>query len=159
PRARARAGDGQIVGGTGSTDALGFDTAFLWTAQTGMEPLPGLGRTAALGISADGQVVVGQVNGHAGRWTEQTGWVDLGTSGIARGLYFASATNADGSVIVGLGNFDALEGTGEAFIWDSVGGIRSLATYLQSQIGLDLGGLSPFWARAMSSDGSVIAGY
>ena len=62
-------------------------------------------------------------------------------------------------VIVGLGNFDALEGTGEAFIWDSAGGIRSLATYLQSEIGLDLGGLNPFWALAMSTDGSVIAGY
>ena len=158
-RAQAISGDGTIVVGTGSTDASGFDTAFRWTEQTGLEPLPGLGRTAALGISTDGQVVVGQVNGHAGRWTEQTGWVDLGTFGIARGLYFASATNADGSVIVGLGNFDALEGTGEAFIWDSVNGIRSFANYLQSEIGLDLGGLSPFWALAMSTDGSVIAGY
>ena len=158
-RAEAISSDGTVVVGTGSTDASGFDTAFRWTEETGMQPLTGLGRTAALGISANGQVVVGQVNGRAGRWTEQTGWVDLGTFGIARGVYLASATNQDGSVIVGLANFDALLGTGEAFIWDSVHGIRSLTSFLQSEIGLDLGGLDPFWALAMSSDGSLIAGY
>jgi probable HAF family extracellular repeat protein len=158
-RAQAISADGRVVVGTGSTDSFGFDTAFRWTEETGMEPLPGTGRTAALGISSDGQVVVGQVNGHAGRWTDQTGWVDLGTFGSGVGLYYASGVNADGSVIVGLGNFNPTQGTGEAYIWDDVNGMRSLASYLQFELGLSLNGLYPFWAWAMSPDARVIAGY
>jgi probable HAF family extracellular repeat protein len=158
-RASAISGDGAVVVGTGSSDASGFDEAFRWTAEGGMEALAGTGRTAALGISLDGRVVVGQVNGHAGRWTRETGWVDLGTFGSGRGLYYATAADADGSVIVGLGNFDALRETGEAFIWDEGNGIRSLASYLTGEVGLGLGGLYPFWARAISADGRVIVGY
>ncbi len=157
-RASAVSADGNVIVGTGSSDNGGFNVGFRWTQQTGMIALPGVGRTAALDISGDGDVIVGQQNGHAARWTQATGWVDLGTFGIGRGLYWASGTNRDGSIIVGIANYSGLEGTGEAFIWDAQNGIRSLSGYLAGR-GVSTGDLPPYWAMDISADGNVIVGY
>jgi probable HAF family extracellular repeat protein len=77
--------------------------AFRWTAATGMVSigtLPGQSVTEALGVNADGSVVVGYDgfggcgNNVAFRWTQATGQVSLGFP--PGGNYsIAYATNAD----------------------------------------------------------------
>lgn len=91
--------------------------AFRWTATSGMVNLGRLGNDSnsqAWGISEDGRVVVGwsgsSVFGttRGFRWTAQTGmqtvedWLRAGGVAVAADLTrYATATNADGSVVVG----------------------------------------------------------
>jgi len=77
----------------------------------------------AFDVSADGSVVVGQSgniyrNGHAFRWTRETGLQDLGTLGglVSR----ATGVSADGSVIVGWA--DDAYGQRRAFCWTAATG-------------------------------------
>ena len=90
--------------------------AFEWTPSGGLQPLP---FAYALGISADGSVIVGgtstngifdynQVqqgatpgNGHAVRYTAALGAVDLGALNGPTGQSVAVGTSADGAVVVG----------------------------------------------------------
>src|SRR5687768_10890926 len=66
-----------------------------------IEPLEGTTTFVnILGMSADGQVLVGVAGNSAVRWTQETGSVALQMPpGITRAL--ARQTNADGSVVVG----------------------------------------------------------
>lgn len=75
----------------------------------------------ALGISDDGQVVVGRSQGQGDelqpfRWSEADGLVLLGTNSLAGGN--ARAASADGSVIAGA-FFDASTGTYNAAQWEN----------------------------------------
>jgi probable HAF family extracellular repeat protein len=128
--------DGLVIVGFGYS-ASGQE-AFHWTAANGMVAL---GRGQAYDVSADGTVVVGTSNGHAFRWTEDAGMVELGDLPGGKPYSGACAVTADGAVVVG-GAYSAL-GL-ECFRWTSETGMVSLGP-LQYSV-----------AVAVSIDGSVI---
>lgn len=145
--------DGQTVVGT-STSATG-STAFVWTRSGGMEELPGLFpellTSSARGVSAAGNVVVGQLatstEWRGYRWEPSTGVVPLGSS---KNSFFSSAesVSADGNSIAGR---LYRGGESEAFLWTISGGIVGLG---------DLpGGISESGAFGISADGSTVVGY
>jgi probable HAF family extracellular repeat protein len=149
--------NGGVVVGTTKSSNSAFE-AFRWTSTGGMSSLGSLtgappgSYTDALGISADGAVVVG--GGHSSfgqeafRWTSADGMVGLGDLAGGGFLSVAYGISSDGSVIVGRG----LSASGEeAMRWtQSMGmvGIGDLA-----------GGNFRSEARATSSDGAVIVGW
>jgi probable HAF family extracellular repeat protein len=106
--------------------------------------------SVALGVSADGTVVVGWSYNAAGqrrafRWTASGGMRDLGTLG---GDYSAAyGVSADGTVVVGWAENAAWQG--RAFRWTASGGMQDLST---------LYGLVS-WAYGVSADGSVVVGW
>ncbi len=142
-QAHATNRDGSVIVGISQTFAVGAPIrAFRWTAQSGMEGL-GLPTASALvdalGVSADGSVVVGswsdeQTSPVAFRWTRATGRVSIGAG-------YAIAPSADGSVIVGF-----ITGQG-SFRWTIA-------------LGETLMTPSPPYrtARATNGDGSIIVG-
>lgn len=103
------------------------------------------GSSSAQGVSADGNVVVGESvpsggsQAHAFRWTATGGMTDLGTFGGASSS--ALAASADGSVVVGWAENG--QGQDRAFRWTAAGGLQ------------DLG---PGTAHGVSADGSVVVG-
>jgi len=105
----------------------------------------------AVGVSADGSVVVGRsdssAGGHAFRWVEGAGMEDLGTleggsESVARGV------SADGSVVVGESS-SGRTGNGRAFRWVEGAGMEDLGI-------LAGGGWSS--AYGVNADGSVVVG-
>jgi uncharacterized membrane protein len=82
----------------------------------------------------------------------------VGLGDLAGGSFysFANGASSDGSVVVGNGTSDS---GGEAFIWDSVNGMRNLQSVLTSNYGLDLTGWTLTSARGISADGMTIVGY
>jgi probable HAF family extracellular repeat protein len=118
---------------------------------TWLGTLPGGGGSAALGVSADGAVVVGEAENaarrdRAFRWTASGGMQDLGTlpggwESVAYGV------SADGAVVVGVAENAA--GQWRAFRWTASGGMQDLGT---------LGG-GRSWAYGVSADGSVVVGW
>ena len=116
----------------------------------------GGGSNAAIGLSADGNVVVGGgSNGAAGgqeqafRWTLVTGFTSLGVlNGGNRS--FANGISADSSVIVGDATDGAAANKPRAFRWNQTGGMVSLGT---------LPGLPFSRAQAASADGTAVVGY
>ena len=111
------------------------------------------GESMALGVSADGSVVVGEsiTDQEAFRWTSSGGMVGLGRLPGASLGSLAYDVSADGSVIVGhqtlaLGSSFSAEG----FRWTSSGGMVGLG---------DLpGGRFVSSAYGVSADGSVVVG-
>src|SRR5690606_32226330 len=104
--------------------------------------LTGTGTTRGAGF------LVSTTNDRAVRWTAGGSAMDLGTlSGSSRAL----SISADGSIIVGTsGN--------QAFIWDELNGMRSLATVLTGA-GVSLSGWSLQSATGVSANGKTIVGY
>jgi probable HAF family extracellular repeat protein len=159
--------DGSVVVGESSSVNSPAE-AFLWTKGTGMVGLgylPGGGPSAnrnagstALGISADGSVVVGysnipNVNGGYGgyeafRWTQATGMVGLGD--LPGGIFQSSAVkvSADGSVVVGNG----VGFYGTAFRWTQATGMVGLGYLLGG------GYYAASSASGVSANGSVVVG-
>jgi probable HAF family extracellular repeat protein len=129
----AVSGDGSVVAGnsTGGTTHL-----FRWTAAAGMTDLgvlAGSYESFAKAISLDGKVIVGTSTSsfstgvktlRAIRWTEATGiqtiedW--LATAGVAvpasMHLTTATATNRDGSVVVGNTNEDKYDNSSQGWL-------------------------------------------
>jgi len=149
--------DGSVVVGT-NTKTPGFrHSPFRWTQETGMVDLGSYPDgwfgwyDLANGVSADGSVIVGRVDGltnEAFRWTQETGVVGLGD--LAGGSFDSSASDvsADGSVIVGYGN--SVNGR-EAFRWTQETGMVGLGTVPSSgSVGYSLN---------ISADSTVIVGY
>jgi uncharacterized membrane protein len=152
--ATAVSSDGSVVVGVGYRPAAFYTEAFRWTHATGSAGLinpPGAFDSRAMGMSANGSVVVGEVNvspgpGHpppqpseAFRWTGSTGLQRLGFQ--PGGTYsVASDVSGDGSVVVGYG--DSSMGA-TAFRWTASEGFQQIARG---------------WAVAASFDGSIVAG-
>lgn len=140
-----------------------------WTEAGGWQALPELTSGRIIGsiahaTSADGSMVVGRtenapVFGDAAWWSEPTGTESLGlTGGNAQLASQAVSVSADGRVIVG--SVGAVEGRApqsSAFIWDSIHGVRFVATLLTS-LGIDLTGWTLTEATDISDDGLTIVG-
>jgi probable HAF family extracellular repeat protein len=120
--------------------------------MVGLGHLPGGGfGSAALDVSADGSVIVGNSGGPFGteafRWTAEDGMVGLGDlpGGVFRS--YGRAVSPDGAVIVGEGRSDS--GT-EAFRWTAEEGMIGLGDIP--------GGIFQSIAHDVSADGSVVVG-
>jgi len=123
----------------------GWAQRLVWLGQ-----LPGGLESEALGVSADGTVVVGTAinsNGfrRAFRWTESDGMQDLGTLGGV--LSIGNAVSADGQTIVGYSSNQ--RGQLVAFRWRN-GQMTALDTLSSVVLGE---------AYGVSADGAVISGH
>jgi probable HAF family extracellular repeat protein len=169
-RANGTSADGSVVVGfsaapqdpNGST----YYHAFRWTYTDGMRDLGTIkdtvGFSTANAISGDGSVVVGESAipkiqnsffSHAFRWTNSGGMADLGTIGNVAGYSAATATNFDGSVVVGRSTTPTDPSGGgavHAFRWTNSTGMVDISTP----------GGSPGNSRAtgVSGDGAVVIG-
>ncbi len=142
--------DGSVIVGW-CASPTGYQ-AFRWTQPTGTQglgQLPNEQISRAMGVSADGSIIVGNVsqgsltNPHPFRWTAETGKVILPQLN-PNTVGSANAITPDGAVIVG-------QSAGRAVRW--VGGqVLSLGELA--------GGLptSTYWALAVTPDGSQIYG-
>ena len=132
--------DGTVVvglGGLGSDSiGIGYFEAFRWTQVGGMAGLgflPGGGLSEALGVNADGTVVVGGSTAASGtgtnleafRWTQAGGMAGLGFL-PGGGLSQAQGVNADGTVVVGESTASGTGTNAEAFRWTQAGGMVGL---------------------------------
>jgi probable HAF family extracellular repeat protein len=111
----------------------------------------------ALGVSADGSVVVGSGTNASGlqafRWTQSTGMVSLGN--LPDGSFKqseASRISADGTVIVGWG-----DPVGNGWNWNTNKGFRWTQAGGMVDIG-SLNGSTHYWPEDVSADGSVVVG-
>ncbi|MCC7313301.1 MAG: VCBS repeat-containing protein [Planctomycetes bacterium] len=153
-------GDGSVAVGS-SRFAPGSSQleAFRWIESAGMTGLgfhpdanPAQYRSNAYGVSANGNVVVGEAVGfgsssaNAFRWTETSGMVPLRDPGLQSKAY---AVTPDGAVIVGNADFGG-SSLGEAFRWTATDGMIAL--------GRLPGGSDPSIARDVSADGSTVVG-
>jgi autotransporter-associated beta strand protein/probable HAF family extracellular repeat protein len=156
--ATAISGNGSVIVGEFFQSNQHQQEAFRWNAMTGavgLGFLPGDFESQALGVNADGTVVVGiSANGDnpnltritAFRWTQPTGMVSLGVLSGADTYTAANAVSGDGAVVVG-----ASAGVkSQAFRWTQATGMVGLGS-------LYAGGNSQ--AYGISADGSVIVGY
>ncbi len=141
-------GDGSVVIGFIPLGGLGLR----WTPAGGVEFLnPGVvsGPTDA---SSDGSVIVGEAqfsgqSGHAFRWTQPEGMVDLGILGGHSST--AHGVSADGSVVVGVSESAPILNA-EAFRWTEADGIVGLGGLFE--------GSTQSTAEDISADGLVIVG-
>jgi probable HAF family extracellular repeat protein len=157
-KAQSTSNGGAVIVGLGSSQG---DNAFLdgfrWTQETGPLPIGYFDTSAtppynyALGVSADGKVIVGVSGAPEGnqayRWTEQDGMVRIGDLPGGRDESYAWDVSADGRVIVGTSSTDR---SVEAFRWTAETGMQSLGELPNAL------GESHAWAA--SADGSTIVG-
>jgi len=157
--ARGMSGDGNTIIGaceSGQQSAV-FGQAFRWTPRGGMQGLgytrPGGLFSRALGVSRDGSTIVGlsvaDLVGDAFVWRESTGMQGLPRlpGATPNSTSQANGVNADGTVIVGVGD-DPVTGEPRALRW-TASGVQNLGTvpgYLRSD------------AFASDGSGSVISG-
>ena len=139
--------------------------AFRWTPSGGLQDL-GLttgSESIAVGISADGSVIVGEARDASGfwrafRWTASTGMQDIGTLGGPESAAYAA--NHDGSLIVGTSLSSGLSDSNDAFIWTAKTGIQSLRAVLQAQgVHSADGWVQVTTAAGISANGTVITGF
>lgn len=143
--------------------SINIDQAARWTPEGGTQGigfLPSGNESFAIGISADGAVVVGRGNVEASpgtfasrpfRWNAVQGMQPIPMLDSApNGFGEANDASADGSVIVGSAN-------GRAFIWDATHGTRDLKAVIEAN-GHDTTGWTLHSATAISDDGLVVAG-
>ncbi len=149
------AGDGKTVVGYASAPA-GY-IGFRWTQQAGMVAAAGGPTSGANGLSFDGSVMVGEAFGssgfyHAFRWTQNTGNVDLGDFPGGLNSSVAWDCSADGSVVVGAGNYDGTfkNSHGRGFRWTQATGMVDIGSV---QAGDD--DIEPW---ACSDDGNILVG-
>lgn len=142
-----------------SSTKIGWGTsgtqAFDWTSGTGLVGLPHIAGTdsfsAATAISDDGSVIAGLCvdasnNQEATFWPQPSDAIqELGYIPSTTQFGAVLAASANGSVLVGYSG-------SEAFRWTQAGGLVGLG-YLSAS------GSPSSDARAISADGSVIAGY
>jgi probable HAF family extracellular repeat protein len=150
-----------VVGRSFTSGGPITDMAFLWRPGIGMTGLGSLGGrwSWALGISRNGQVVVGtswlvptnNLMRHAFRWDAGSGMVDLGV--VSGGEWTeAYGCTSDGTTIVGRG--DDAQDRYVAFRW-TPNGMEDLN---QTYASLLTDGSRLEWASAISPDGCYIVG-
>lgn len=152
--------DGSVV-----TGESGFPNsrAFRWTDGVGMVPLPLLPdgiEADGRAVSADGEAIVGMcmTNGsfhHMYRWTPAEGTRNLGVPTGARDSY--ALTVSDDGLVVGGYCYYSSNQTTRACLWSEHLGVVDFGDYLAS-IGVDLTGWQLIYIRALSADGSAVAG-
>lgn len=164
--AQTASGDGSVIYGSGVN--ISGPATFRWTATSGLsmvgELTGGSVFSEPFGASPDGRFCVGRsrssasgANGfEAFRYdavTRQT----IGLGDLAGGIFssIAQDVSADGSVVVGSATTARGE---EAFIWDSVHGMRLLSDVLVIEYGIGLEGWKLMSANGISADGRVIVG-
>ena len=152
--------DGHVIVGYGRS-SYGVE-AFRWSQESGMVGLGDLPGTAdgssryaskAVGVSADGSVIVGRGYSSSGpeafRWTTDEGMIGLGD--LPGGDEFVSrarAVSGDGTVIVGRGRSDNGQ---EAMYWTAETGMVGMGDMYDGEY--------QSIAQGVSFDGSVIVGY
>jgi len=165
-RAFGISGDGGTVFGVlgEKSNWASFSSAFRWTAATNtMQSLPGY-LPATQSCSRNGQIIVGAIEDlylhpqQAARWNGNT----LSMLGTLPGgsISIAYDVDEDGSVIVGRCYFPSGANGYDphAVFWcPSLGGPIDLKEYLSST-GLNMTGLSLYFAQAISRDGLTVAG-
>jgi uncharacterized membrane protein len=171
--ARRISDDGSTVVGEGDLGNTYPWQAFRWSEKTGTQLLGDpveLISSSALGVSTDGTVIVGARQTVAAglepyRWTESSGMVGLGAvldAPMGDGDDGeATATNSDGSVIVGSYPSDQIAPPNphRAFIWDSHYGLRDLQSVL-TELGVEIpDGWILGAAHDISADGRTIVGW
>ena len=143
--------DGSTV--VGFSAGPGISIPFRWRSDIGMQSLgPGIG--TALAASADGSVIVGDVNAQAFRWSEATG---IQLLGVLPGHLYSTATgvSADGSVVVG---FCSGGGNTTGCRWVLGGQMQSVGNALISY-GLSIDACwNCSFAYDVSADGTTIVG-
>lgn len=156
--AHAVSADGSVMAGFGNSD-LGQEAA-IWMNNTiiGLGDLPGgIFDSLAFAISSDGSTVAGFGDSASG--TEAFVWrsgVMTGLGDLPGGMFISKsvAMSSVGPVVVGVADTDL---GSEAFIWQD-GVMRNLQDVLANDLGLDLTGWRLESARAISADGTIIAG-
>ena len=164
-QAVAVSGNGQVIVGN-SNNGSGVSLAVRSTPQglVSLGDLPGgIEDGIAHNVTFDGSTIVGRsnsANGYEGfRWTEAGGMEPLGD--LPGGMFVSTPLDVtdDGSTIIGYSHTGiSVSGGEEAFIWDTIHGMRNLKQVLQADYGLDLAGWTLTRANAMSADGTVIVG-
>ncbi|KDC78476.1 BB2324 family autotransporter [Bordetella bronchiseptica] len=162
--------DGKVVVGDVYTDgALITPNAYRWTATDGIDLLPhvaGGTSSRAAATNSDGSVVVGTAYGssfggaRAFRWTQAGGSANLGTiAGGEAGQSFASAVNADGSVVVGYVDRTGIGLLTEqsAFRWTQAGGMLTVEQWLRGH-GYTIADGQTWRALAVNADGTIVMG-
>ena len=156
--ASAVSANGAVVVGRSYIDSNFTAKAFRWSAADGMvalDSLPGGNRSEANGVSADGNVIVGFSGVDSSSKVVACRWVPTGTMslGFAEGAAgsWATSTNENGSVIVGLNYFDSWSRPQSAFRWSAQGGMQDLGTLFS-------GYKSYSTASGVSADGLIVVG-
>lgn len=139
--ASAASYDGSVIVGT-CASAARIGTATRWVNG---EPQALAGGSEAIAVTPDGAVVLGQSGGQAARWTEKTGWVQLGL--LPGGTFsIAADLTPDGGAIIGYA--DWINTTGccvyEQFRWTAGTGMLRVGTR--------------GWPSAISADGFTVVG-
>lgn len=158
--ARAVSSDGNVVVGW-SGSAAGVHHAWRWENGAMIDlHNPTFGQSEALGVSGDGNTVVGAWGDPSFtpalpfRWTAEEGMVNMGTLGGQWGE--AWDASHDGSIIVGWSDTDPGETSSwSAFRWAPVSGMENLNTTYASLLQI---GDKMEWASAISPDGRYIVG-
>jgi probable HAF family extracellular repeat protein len=154
--ATATSADGSVISGNAYT-SNGASRPFRWTEVDGMTLLPlesGL-TPFANDVSSDGTTIVGESGWRPYAWSTSGNFYLTDLNG------HASATNDDGSIIVGEIDhpIGLIGGPPEAFIWDTQAGLRSVENYLQLEVGLNLNGFDIQNVTDISGDGGTIVGW
>jgi len=131
--------------------------AFRWTVSGGTQfvgTIAGYPWCAASAVSGDGSTLIGFVGGssvdrRAMRWSSQSGMLSLGTLSPTDIQSYATDSNGDGSVVVGMVQIDSVNNY-RAFRWTAMGGMASL--------GVPSGDQSSS-ATAVNGSGDVVVGY
>ncbi len=167
--------DGKVVvGGMYDTDQNVY--SFRWTAETGPVLLDGSPSEYhyAVDVSHDGNSIIGWIelskdrtgpawsNGHAYRWTPESGMTDLGVLPGGEGSK-ANSITADGAIVVGESLGKALDDDAwyrRAFVWDDSHGMQDLQDVLIRDHGLGdhLADWELTYVDEISANGQVLRG-
>ncbi|MFO7446062.1 MAG: FlgD immunoglobulin-like domain containing protein, partial [Ignavibacteriaceae bacterium] len=155
--------DGSVIIGQSYTlPAWNDEDGFIWTQSGGMRGMSSLtgGRYCMLlSISPDGSVIGGTTQSSSAYpaffFTEDKGMVIIGHL-PGKNTTHPTDMTPFGSTIIG-GSYSGPAG-GEAFIWDSTNGIRSLKTVLQADYELNLDNWILMNATGITPDGNIIVG-
>ncbi len=136
PRANSISSDGQVIVGQASNQAVRWDSD---GSMTGIGFLPNGDYSAAYGVSANGDVIVGQgyigtvneyTSAEAFRWDKSTGVVGLGFLPDTYPQSVATQVSNDGNTILGFSGVVGKLVDYETFVWDPQHGMRSLLNVL-----------------------------